>query len=85
MTEGDARELLALLPLRAGSRVVVRGIDPSVSLAVGRVESVDGDGIVRVALIGGGVVEVDAERVRRACGECADCRALHYRPRCADH
>lgn len=76
-------EILALLPLKLGARVVVSGIDPSTSFAHGRLDKVDRDGIARVALIGGGVIEVPVERVHRVCGTCGDCAALCYRPRCA--
>jgi len=85
MTDGEACELLALLPLRRGVRVVVRGLDLSASIAHGRVASIDGEGMATVTLLaGGGDVVCPVEDVRRACGNCEDCRTLHPRPRCAD-
>lgn len=65
-----------------GARVVVLPEQGAGTLH-GRVIGVDASGGTRVRLAMGDTITAPPGTLRKVCGECADCRALNDRPRCA--
>jgi hypothetical protein len=82
-TPRSPREPQPQLSLRTGDRVV---IEPRYTgMTHGHVVSIDGDGIVHVALLGSaGAISLPLESVLTVCGHCADCACLNLLPACAE-